>query len=109
MIEGEAAAPPQDPREGECWLVGAQATGVFAGMDSRLACRQAGVWLFAAPIAGMRVFDRATGQHIVYFDEWRREVPPPAPTGGTTVDVEARGALEALTEALRRSGVFPEA
>jgi hypothetical protein len=108
-IEGEAAAPPASPDDGECWLVAAGASGEFAGKEGQLACRQAGVWLFAAPVTGMRAFDRSSGQHVLFADGWRRETPPAPVTGGATVDSEARAALDALVAALRRCGIFASA
>lgn len=106
-VEGETADPPADPGEGEGWLVGAGAGGAFAGRDGLVACRQAGQWLFTAPRDGMRVFDRATGQHILYFGGWRREPAPAMPSGGTTVDIEARTAINQLIAALAAVGVLP--
>jgi hypothetical protein len=106
-IEGEIAAAPAAPAEGECWLVGAPASGLFAGREGCLAGFQAGTWIFASPSDGMCVFDRSTGQSVLYIGGWRREPAPSAPTGGTTVDVEARAAIEALILVLRQTSVLP--
>jgi hypothetical protein len=106
-VEGEAGTPPDAPAEGQCWLVGTGASGAFEGRDGCLAGFQAGSWIFAPPIDGMRVFDRSTGQSIPYIGEWRREEAPPAPSGGTTVDLEARTAIVALIQHLRRTGALP--
>jgi len=106
-VEGEAAAPPASPEDGECWLVAAGASGDFAGRDGQLASRQAGGWLFAAPRDGMRVFDRAAGQFAIYAGGWSREPGILEPAGGSTVDTEARVAIGQLIAALSRSGIFP--
>ncbi len=105
-IEGEAAAPPAAPTDGECWLVGAPATGAFAGQEEALASFQAGSWLFARPRDGMRIFERTTGRFVLYADGWRRAAAPPEPTGGTTVDQEARDTIATLIAALRSQGLF---
>jgi hypothetical protein len=55
----------------------------------------------------MRVFDRSTGQSLLYVGGWRRETEVSTPVGGTTVDVEARGAIDTLIQILRRSGILP--
>lgn len=105
--EGEAADPPATPAEGETWLVGAAATGDWAGADGKVASRQSGNWLFAAPADGMRMFDRSTGQILLHRGGWQRPSAPAAPAGGTTVDAEARAALADLITALASAGIFP--
>ena len=105
--EGEAVDPPATPAEGEAWLVGTSATGAWTGEDGRLASYQAGNWLFAAPNDGMRLFDRSTGQLLLYNGGWQRPAAPTAPTGGTTVDAEARAAIADLITALVAGGIFP--
>lgn len=105
-IEGEATAPPAGPVEGSAWLVGASPTGDWAGQAGKLACRQAGNWLFVAPRDGMRVLDRSNGQERRYFGGWQAPTAPAAPSGGTTVDSEARIAIAELMAALVSAGVF---
>jgi hypothetical protein len=107
-IDGEAAAPPTSPIEGSNWLVAASPTGDWAGQQGKLACRQAGNWLFVAPRDGMRILDRTSGQERRYLGGWLAPSPPAPPSGGGTVDAEARAAIAALTAALRVSGVFPQ-
>jgi hypothetical protein len=108
-IEGVAETPPASPEEGECWLVGASASDGWQDEAGKLACHQMGNWLFVTPRDGMRVLDRSTGQEILYLDGWQRAVAPGEPTGGTTVDAEARAAIADLIEALRVAGVFASA
>ena len=108
-IEGEETGPPADPDEGECWLVGAGATGAWTGEDGQLACRQLDNWLFVAPCDGMCVLDKSRGQRIVYFGGWQIAEPPAAPTGGPTTDAEARAAIVDLIDALRTAGIFAAA
>jgi hypothetical protein len=105
--EGEADEPPAAPTEGEAWLVGAGATGAWASEDGKLASYQAGNWLFTTPNDGMHLYDRSTGQTLLYRGGWQRPAAPAAPTGGATVDAEARAALAALVSALAAAGIFP--
>ena len=105
--EGEASDPPPTPSEGETWLVAAGATGDWAGADGKIASRQSGNWLFSTPGDGMRLLDRSTGQMLLYRGGWQRPSVPAAPTGGTTVDAEARAVVADLITALASAGIFP--
>jgi len=107
-IEGEAAAPPETPADGENWLVAASAGGDWAGQDGNLACRQAGNWLFVAPRDGMRLLDRSSGQERRFFGTWRMAAEPVEPTGGSVVDAEARATISQLIVALKATGIFPD-
>lgn len=107
-IEGEASAPPAIPVEGTAWLVGPAPTGDWIGQEGRIACRQAGNWLFATPRDGMSVLDRATGQYRRYAGTWRMPDSPLEPSGGSVVDAEAREAIHELLAALREAGFFAE-
>jgi len=105
-VEGTAHAPPAGPEEGECWLVGDEPTGAWAGHAGALASYQAGGWIFAAPRDGLAVLDHSTGQQVRYRGGWRRPETPAEPTGGTTVDTEARAAIIELVEVLIASGIL---
>lgn len=105
-IEGEADNPPAAPEEGESWLVGAAPGGAWAERAGCLASFQAGAWVFADPRDGLRVFDRGAGQDIRYRGGWQRAATPPVPTGGGTVDSEARTAIAALITALIAGGIL---
>jgi hypothetical protein len=106
-IEGTDSAPPASPVEGDSWLVDAPATGDWQGQDGSIACRQAGNWLFVSPRDGMQVLDRSAGQVLLYNGGWKAPAAPASPTGGSTIDVEARAAIDALIIALRSVGVLP--
>lgn len=108
-VEGESSSPPATPVEGENWIVGTAADGEWSGQDGDIACRQAGNWIFVSPRSGMRVFDRASGQIILFETSWARPAAPGLPTGGTTIDAEARMAISELIDALRACGVLPAA
>ena len=99
-IEGTASAPPSAPVEGSNWLIAAAATGDWSGQDGKIACRQAGNWLFVVPRDGLQALNRATGQQIHFASNWRAPSLPAAPSGGSTIDIEARVALASLISKL---------
>jgi Protein of unknown function (DUF2793) len=107
-IEGTAASPPGSPVNGQNWLVGASPTGDWAGQAGKIACRQAGNWLFAMPIDGMRILDKSNGQAKLYRGAWQGPSAPASPSGGATVDAQARAAIDELIAALRQAGIFPQ-
>ena len=106
LVEGLADAPPTAPVDGQCWLIGPAPSGDWAGRADHLAMAQGGQWLFQPPLPGMRVFNRASGQDMRYIDGWSAAARPAAPTGGTTVDTEARATLAALIDSLTAAGIF---
>jgi hypothetical protein len=108
-IEGISATPPSSPVNGEAWLVGASPTGDWAGQAGMIACRQAGNWLFVTPRDGMRLLDKATGQDRRFNGSWQVPARPAAPSGGTTVDAEARSAISNILNALAVAGILPPA
>jgi hypothetical protein len=107
-VEGTANQPPAAPDEGECWLVGETPAGAWADHGGALAAYQAGGWIFAPPLDGLRVLDKSTGQEIRFLQGWQRPDPPAEPSGGTTVDVEARSAIAGLVEALIAAGILAQ-
>lgn len=100
-------APPANPNEGDCWLVGDNPAGAWAGHGDNLACFQSGNWLFAAPRAGLTIFDQTAGQIRRYVGGWQAANSVAAPVGGTVVDVQARSAVAGLVAALIAGGVLP--
>lgn len=108
-VEAETAVPPAEPQDGECWLVAPSALDEWVGRDAQLACRQAGQWIYIAPRAGMRVFDRSRGQELFYSQGWIIIEPVLEPIGGSTVDPQARAAIADLISALTDLGLLPAA
>lgn len=106
-IEGERSAPPEESVDGEVWLVGNDASGEWDGCNTMLACRQGNGWLFTEPRDGLRVFDRSSGQHRMFFGSWRKASQPLELLGGTTVDLEARTAISNLVASLQAVGILP--
>jgi Protein of unknown function (DUF2793) len=106
VIEGKAPSPPINPAEGECWLVDDSPTGAWLGQAGRLALRQGGNWLFAAPRDGLRVHNRSLGQDQRYLGAWIAPQRPLPPSGGLSVDAEARTAIAAILSCLSQAGII---
>lgn len=106
-VEGELAEPPADPQEGLCWLVAVPAAGAWEGHDGAIATFSGGDWLFVGPRDGMTCWQAATRQRLLYDNGWMAPARPALPTGGGTIDSEARGTLEAIVNALTEAGFFP--
>jgi len=106
-VEGEANSPPAAPVEHETWLVASAAQGGWAGLEANLAVFIDGAWKSIAPVDGMRVFDKSVGQILQYDGGWNRAATPTPPNGGTTVDTEARAAIDQLIAILRDAAILP--
>lgn len=107
-VEAQMAAPPIAPTEGQSWLVAAGASGDWTGHDGEIAAFESGNWLFFVPQNGMRLLNRASGQDIRYSGSWKMPTRPALPTGGTTIDSEARTAIADIVQRLTDAGVIPE-
>lgn len=125
-VEDVLAAPPGDPDDGDCWIVAAGATGGWAAHDHAIACRTSGGWRFVAPILGMLVWNTSLGCWMHWTGgAWsdgslpaaaltiggQQVVGPrlpdvPSPSGGTTIDLEARTALDAIIATLKSHGLI---
>jgi hypothetical protein len=124
--EGPRTDPPEAPEAGQCWIAAAGATGAWAGRDHALACRTASGWRFVAPVPGMLSWNKAAGCWT-YWDgaAWSDGSLPAAafviagqqvvgprqetiasPSGGTTIDAEARFALDAVIATLKSHGLI---
>jgi hypothetical protein len=126
-VEGDpAAVPPVAPDTGQCWIVAAAPTGAWSGHAGALAIRTDGGWRFASPVPGMLVWNKAAG-HWLHFsgNGWSsgaipatsiviggeqvvgpRQPEVPSASGGTTIDAEARAAIDLLIVALRSHGLI---
>lgn len=106
-VEAEQAVPPTSPVDGQSWLVATSATGDWTGKVGQIAMRQVGNWLFAEPREGMHLFNRGTGQQMLFKGGWLAASRPALPGGGTTVDAEARAAISAIIASLATAGIIP--
>lgn len=122
----DLAAPPSSPVAGQCWIVASAATGAWSGRDGALAGWTDNGWRFAMPAEGWRawVIDRSQTMRFDgsgwtdeearsdgYFVDGERVVSVRQaaianPSGGATIDVEARTALAAILVALRTHGLI---
>jgi hypothetical protein len=124
--EGPRPDPPAAPAPGQSWLVGASATGAWAGREDALASWTAGGWRFVAPVPGMLVWNLDPGYWLYWTGSaWsdgslpasalviagQQVVGPrlenvPSPSGGTIIDTEARAAIDALIATLKSHGLI---
>jgi hypothetical protein len=117
---------PVAPLLGQCWIVGAGATGVWAGQEGALAGWTSGGWRFVTPFEGMAVWSLADQKWVQRTSTaWAvgaanaasyaingttvvksQRAPIANPVGGTVIDSESRIALEAILTALRGHGLI---
>lgn len=125
VVSAGGDAPPADPEEGQCWIVGDAPAGAWSGHAGALASWSANGWRFVAPVEGMTV--RVLDQKLPALREdgaWRigpvdaarieiggvqvlgaRQPAIADPAGGSVVDVEARAAIATLLAGLRAHGL----
>lgn len=120
------ASVPATPLVGQCWIVGGSPTGAWSGHSDAIAAWTSGGWRFAAAFEGMTVWSIADaaavrrgptawvvgeltaanlsvgGQQVV----GARQPRIAAPSGGVTIDIQARTALAALIAGLETHGLF---
>lgn len=125
----QAIAPPSvpsSPAPGQCWIVGNSPTGAWAGKAGAIACWTQGGWRFVMPFDSMHAWSVADGVAARRIGgSWTigaervsalqiggvqvvgaQQAAIPAPSGGATVDTEARGAIAAILFALRTHGLI---
>ena len=105
------AAPPEVAAEGMCWLVPQGASGVWANRAGAVACWTAGGWRFAEASEGWTVWVADEGLAMRHREgAWRQVAavgtPVAPPVGGGMVDVEARGAIDAILDRLVAAGLI---
>ena len=118
--------PPSAPAVGTAYVVGNSPTGNWAGKAHCIAAYSAGGWRFIAPVEGMRVYVKAVETIAIFRTGiWeigkqrcfevliggQKVVGGRGPSialamGGSTVDVEARAAIEDILERLRTHGLI---
>lgn len=121
-----AATPPGSPAPGQCWVVGTSPTGAWTGQAGALACWTAGGWRFVQPVEGMTVWTGGTAGFARFASgAWSaggligskvtlggvqvvgaQQAAIAGPSGGGTVDSQARATLDAVLGALRSHGLI---
>ena len=125
--EGAQSEPPSGAlRAGNAWIVAAPGVGAWTGRDHDLAIWTAAGWRFVAPSEGMRVWNKALAVELRWLSgAWaqgtltgsalfiggrqvvgERQPAVPSPSGGTTIDAEARETLDQIVVALMSHGLI---
>jgi hypothetical protein len=124
--EGPRADPPVTPGLGISYIVGASPTGAWAGRSGCVAAYTSGGWRFVAPIDGMSVYVKASSTWASYRSgAWEvgmlrgssviiagqqvvgtRAAAISSASGGTTIDIQARAAIDQILGALREHGLI---
>jgi hypothetical protein len=117
---------PTSPAQGQCWIVGSAPGGAWAGQAGAIAAWTSGGWRFIAAIEGMTAWSIADGATVRRSgSNWlignltavsltiggqqvvgSRQVRVNGPSGGTTIDVQARAAITAILAGLEAHGLF---
>ena len=125
-VEPPRNDPPASPAEGSCYIVATTPTGAWSGKGQCLAAYTGGGWRFVAPLEGMAVHVISAGVWATFrAGAWEigavrgsslildglkvvgaRLGAIPSPSGGTTVDSEARAAIVQMLSALRGHGLI---
>lgn len=104
---GPLATPPSTPAPGQAWIVGAGATGAWAGAEDTLALWTDGGWRFVTPAAGMRAQRLSDGAWLRFDGSaWIEPATVASPASGAVIDSEARAAIAALILALVGHGLL---
>lgn len=75
VIDHDVASPPAEPADGDRYIVGAGATGAWAGKDYMLAAFQDGAWTFFEPNAGWVAYVVGESRLLVHDGAEWRDVP----------------------------------
>ena len=76
VLDRDLDTPPVDPQEGNHYIVGAGATGAWAGKDDQLAAFMDGAWFFLPPVAGMLAYVTDEARLLVWDGgSWGEAVP----------------------------------
>jgi hypothetical protein len=124
--DGPRNDPPAQPAIGAAYLVGSSPTGAWSGQADCLAGWTSGGWRFVTPTAGLTALVKSSGlTACCNGSAWElglvrgaaflvadqqvvgaRAAAIAAPTGGATVDSQARLAVSGILAALRSHGLI---
>lgn len=131
IVAGAVEEPPRDgpplsPSAGQCYLVGSSPVGDWAKHAGEVAVFSNAGWRFVAPVAGMSLLVKTSGTFATYGSsgwdlgtvrasrvivEGEQVIGPRSasiatPSGGSTVDAEARITLDQILSTLRQHGLI---
>jgi Protein of unknown function (DUF2793) len=120
------ASVPTAPLAGQSWIVGAGATGDWAGKANKIAGWTLSGWRFITPVTGMSLWSLADSQQFQFDGTiWAiatltgqqlsiggnkvvgaRQGAIANPVAGSSIDTEARSAIAAILSMLRTHGLI---
>lgn len=95
------------PVPGQAWLVGSGGTDEWLDQDDHIAGWTGSGWLFIPPLASMRIYIESDDIIAIYRGSWQLNSAIGNPAAGAVVDVEARGAIDSILDALVAHGIVP--
>jgi hypothetical protein len=118
--------PPASPAPGSCYIVGASPTGAWADAAGSLAGYSSGGWRLLTPLEGMTVYVKSDSQCARYRSgAWEFGIVRglslvvggvqvvgsqvgaiASASGGSTIDTQARSAIDQVLAALRQHGLI---
>jgi hypothetical protein len=107
-----AATPPASPMAGECHIVPAAGAAAWGHPAGTLMHWQGSAWLAQAPRDGQMALVADDAVVLMHAGGWQllrranASVAPALPSGGATVDSEARTAFAGLVAALQQQGLL---
>jgi hypothetical protein len=124
--EAPRSDPPASPSLGSCYIIGASPTGVWAGKSHSVAGYTRGGWRLIEPTEGMSLYVKSDARWATYrAGAWEiglvrgssvivdgQQVLGPrapaisSPSGGTTIDIEARNVIGTMLDAMRAHGLI---
>ena len=97
------------PAEGDCWLVGSDAVSEWSGKVDQIACWSSGGWRYIQPRESMKITMLSNHSSVVYqCSAWQFIGQVSGPVAGTTIDLEARTAIDSILEVLRSAEILPQ-
>lgn len=124
--DGPLATPPASPSIGDAYIVESAPSGDWVGQPGAVAAYTSGGWQFVAPVDGISLYVKSLGEWAVYrAGAWEigllrgssviiggqqvvgsRAASIGSATGGTTIDTEARTAIDQILAAMRQHGLI---
>jgi len=64
VIQAVLSTPPVSPVDGQCWIIGTAATGVWAGHETKIAQRYNNTWYFITSLRGWLAWNITTSTNL---------------------------------------------